>query len=64
MSQIRHERFNGVNYKLVEEQDSWISIYEINDGLPDKPLIQARDIEHALEFCELREPIHVPFTLI
>ncbi len=48
---------NRTNYRLVTETDGWVSIYEINAGLPPKPLIQACNMEKAEEYCIMREPV-------
>jgi len=46
---------NGIDYVFDTEADGWISIYEFRDGLPLRPLIQAKDIEHAESYCIMRE---------
>lgn len=53
---------NGINYLLVFEPDGWVSIYELNDGLPPTPVIQARSLEKAEEYIYFREPLNVPVT--
>jgi hypothetical protein len=55
---------NGISYKFIEEQGGWISIYEVNDGLPDKPIIQACNIERAEEYIIMRERVNVPLNRI
>lgn len=57
-------RRNGINYRLKKEADGWISIYEINAGMPPTPLIQACDYEKAETYCTMREKFNMPLIRI
>lgn len=57
MKTIEHYRANGINYDFVLESDGWWSIYEINDGLPPKPLLQASDLEHCISYAQSIEKL-------
>lgn len=50
-------RANGIDYIFEHLKDGWIAIYEYEDGLPPKPIIQACDIKKADEYICLREPV-------
>lgn len=52
---------NNIQYKFVEEDDNWITIYKW-DTINFKwiGLIQAMNIEKAKEFCDLRAEPKVP----
>lgn len=54
-------RANRISYKFVTMNDNWIAIFEYDHMRGEYiPLIQARDMEHAESYCDLREPIPVP----
>ena len=52
---------NGINWKLVQEEDGWVSIYRYN---PDTgkyiPRIQACNFEKAEEYCDKIELVNMP----
>lgn len=56
---------NGIDYKFIREDDNWISIYKW-DKLNFKwiPLIQAKNIEKAKNYCVLREELNIPVKKI
>lgn len=52
---------NNLDYKFVEENDGWWSIYRRNAYTDEyKPLIQAKTLEKAKEYCHFIEPVTVP----
>ena len=52
---------NGMNFKLVQEDDGWWSIYLKNAYTGDyMPRLQADTLEHAKYYCDLLEPVTVP----
>ena len=52
---------NGLDYKLIEEDDGWWSIYCYHiHRMEYVPVIQAKTLEKAKEYCDMREPITVP----
>ncbi len=53
------ESFNGVEYKLCQRNDGWIAIFEYNILNGFVPLIEAKDIEHARDYCSRREIVSV-----
>lgn len=54
---------NRCDYIFIKENDGWISIIDITDGIYSA-VIQAKDMKHALEFIALREPLTVPVTIL
>ena len=60
-----YEFYNKIKYCLCELQDGWIAIFEINELNGEYiPLIQAYNMNKAIEYCQLREPIPVPVEFI
>lgn len=57
---VRRYRANGAEYILITRRDGWIQIAEATDPEDLRPLIEAKDLQHARTFCELREPLRVP----
>ena len=58
---IRYYEANGLRYKFVQEQDGWWSIYRWHRYKLDYvPVIQSRDLEHCISYCDLCEPVVVP----
>lgn len=56
---------NKLNYKLVQEKDGWWSIYRQNKYSNEyEPIIQAKTLEKAKDYCDLTEPIVVPLKEI
>lgn len=56
---------NRVCYELVTLIDGWIGIFEHNELTSEYyPLIQARDMNHAKDYCVMREKITVPFNVL
>ena len=56
---IERRYANGIDYIFIHEKDGWISIMNVTGGIY-KPVIQAKDSEHADNFIALREPLTVP----
>lgn len=55
------EHYNGIDYKFLTARDGWVVIFEYNADISEyKPLIEAKDIEHARSYCARREKIPVP----
>lgn len=54
---VQSRRANGINYIFEYLEDGWIAIYEYEDGVPPKPIIQACNIKKAEEYVCLREPV-------
>ncbi len=52
---VTTESFNGVEYKLCTRNDGWIAIFEYNILNGFVPLIEAKDIERARDYCSRRE---------
>lgn len=57
-------RANGAEYILITRADGWIQIVDATDPGELRPMIEARDRQHAESFCELTEPLRVPVQLI
>lgn len=57
---VTTESFNGVEYKLCQRNDDWIAIFEYNILNGFVPLIEAKDIERARDYCFRREIVSVP----
>lgn len=51
---------NGIDYVFYSLPDNWIAIFYYQYGAGLKPLIQAKDLEHAKSYCVLREVCSVP----
>lgn len=51
---------NGADYILITRPDGWIQIVDATDPASYRPEIEARDLQHARQFCELTEPLRVP----
>lgn len=49
-----HYYANGFNYKFIQEQDGWWSIYRYN-GVRYVPLLQAKDLEHCKTYADMCE---------
>ena len=56
-NRIESHSANGIDYKFEFMSDGWIGIYEYRDGLPWKPIIQACNLDKALEYITFREPV-------
>ena len=55
------EYYNGIDYKFLTMRDGWIAIFEfVADTGEYKPLVEAKDLEHARSYCERRERMPVP----
>jgi hypothetical protein len=54
---------NGLDYIFVKERDGWYSILDVTGGIY-RPVIQAKDIEHAESYIAMREPINVPVEFL
>lgn len=53
---IERRYANGLDYIFILEQDGWISIMDVTGG-NYRPVIQAKDVEHAESYIALREPV-------
>lgn len=58
---MSHYYINGINWKIIQEKDSWYSIYKIIDG-KEIPIIQAKDLKHAEEYIYKREVCNFPIN--
>ena len=55
------EHYNGFDYKFCTLKDGWIAVIEYNSDTNEyKPLIEAKDFEHARSYCARCERIPVP----
>lgn len=54
---------NGLDYIFVKERDGWYSILDVTGGIY-RPVIQAKDIEHAESYIAMIEPINVPVDFL
>lgn len=54
---------NDIAYNLVKMKDEWIAVFSVRNG-EYIPMIQAKDREHAVSFCQMREPVPVPVNVI
>lgn len=60
---IEYYSINGLDYKLIQENDGWWSIYRWHIHKHDYvPLLQAKTLEKAKEYCFKCEPVVVPMT--
>lgn len=57
-----HKSINGIDYIFAEMKDGWIAIFEWEVDGTYTPRIQAADMEHALNWCNMRECIPVPVS--
>lgn len=48
---------NKIMYNIIEEKDGWFTIYEWDSKIP---IIQADTLQHAKDYCYLREPVTAP----
>lgn len=56
---------HGATFEIEQESDGWWSIYRVNDETRKlKPIIQAKDREHALSYINMIEVPRVPFNVI
>lgn len=56
---------NGFTYKLKQEDDGWWSIYRWHEFRQEYvPIIQAKNLQKAKEYCEFCEPKVVPMKKI
>jgi len=55
---------NNIDYWFITETDGWISIIEISSDAGYIPVIQACNIDKAMDYIVLRERINVPLTRI
>ena len=55
---------NKIYYLFATLSDGWVAVFEIGNSGELLPQIQASDMPHARSYCELREPITVPFNVI
>lgn len=52
---------NGIGWKLVQEDDGWVSIYRYNPYTGGyMPQIQACNFEKAEEYCNSFECVNMP----
>ena len=52
---------NGLTFKLEQEEDGWWSIYRLNEYIGKYiPQLQAKDLEHAQNYCDMQEPTLIP----
>lgn len=50
---------NGFTYKIEQEKDGWFGIYRYHEFTNEyKPVIQAKTLEKAKEYCDLTEPCY------
>lgn len=54
---------NTIDYVLVQKPDGWVGILE-SEGTGYTPLIEAYNMDLAKSWCEMREPITVPVSVI
>lgn len=48
---------NGFTYKITEGEDGWFSIYRYHEHAGEyKPMIQAKTLDKAKDYCNLIEP--------
>ena len=57
--EVMNKYSNGLDYLFIKENDGWYSIFDVTGGIY-RPLIQAKDLEHAEEYIFMREP--APFA--
>lgn len=55
---------NNIDYWFITETDGWISIIETNSDAGYLPLIQACNIDKALDYITLREKVNMPLIKI
>ena len=56
---------HGATFKIKQEKDGWWSIYRVHDFTRELiPMIQAKDMNHALSYIDRLEYISVPFNVI
>ena len=55
--------YNGIRYTLATMKDGWIAIFEHFNGRL-YPMIQAMDMNKAVSWCIMREPVTVPMERI
>lgn len=48
---------NGISYVFETMDDGWIGIYQVQEDLSLRPLIQACDEEKAMDWIVMREPV-------
>ena len=58
------EWYNTIEYKLCTMKDGWIAVFEADPNGEYTPIIQAKDLEHARSYCNMREPVTVPVNII
>lgn len=51
--------YNSIHYCFVTLRDGWIAIFEKDLG-SYIPCIQADNMEHAISWCVMREPLNIP----
>lgn len=56
---VVRETHNTITYLLITEEDSWVSIIEVNPYRGYIPLLQASNMSKARDWCIFREPIPV-----
>ena len=60
---LERKHCNGLDYVFATMTDHWIAIFQYNHMCGDNtyaPLIQSADIEHAVDYIAMREPVVVP----
>lgn len=54
---------NCIDYIFIKEDDGWYSIFNVTGGVY-RPVIQAKDLEHAESYIKMREPVSVPANFL
>jgi len=55
---------NGINYEIVEGADGWFSIWEFDIYRGYVPLIQAINLEKAIDYIVFREKVNFPLKAL
>lgn len=58
------EWINQIEYKFGQMLDGWTAVFERTETGDYMPLTQAKDLEHARSFCNMREPVTVPVSFL
>lgn len=55
---------NGLRWRIIEMVDGWFAIFKINQVTFEySPAIQAADLNHALDYIEMREMPNAPINI-
>lgn len=54
---------NGLDYIFIKEHDGWYSIINVTGGVY-RPIIQAKDLEHAESYIAFIEPLPVGVKIL